>query len=64
MIDLDRCPVCDTPASRAPCVFAMNCSYEGKPFSNRVVRCSCRHAFLNPRPSWEEILSFYDHDYP
>jgi len=64
MHEVIRCPVCDEPASSAACVFtATPRTFAGKPFSIRLVRCRCTHVFLNPSPSWEELLDFYDDDY-
>jgi SAM-dependent methyltransferase len=63
MHELSSCPACDAPTSGATVCFTAARTYEGKPYSSRVVRCRCGHCFLNPSPDGGELLSFYDDDY-
>ncbi len=49
--------------SGAIACFTADRTYEGIPYTSRVVRCPCGHCFLNPSPDGGELLSFYDDDY-
>lgn len=63
MHELSGCPVCDAPTLGATPCFTADRTYERKRYPSRVVRCGCGHCFLNPRPDYAELLSFYDDDY-
>jgi 2-polyprenyl-3-methyl-5-hydroxy-6-metoxy-1,4-benzoquinol methylase len=63
MVHLRHCPACGAPSSDATCVLASGRSYEGRPFTSRIFRCRCGHGFLNPQPTFVELIAFYDDDY-
>ena len=64
MINLPTCPACGSPASDAREIIRKDvCHGDGPPLSTRVVKCGCGHAFINPQPTSEELLPFYEMDY-
>jgi 2-polyprenyl-3-methyl-5-hydroxy-6-metoxy-1,4-benzoquinol methylase len=64
MIDLPTCPVCGSSASGSREIIRKDVYHGDRPrLSTRVVECGCGHAFINPQPTSEELLPFYQTDY-
>jgi 2-polyprenyl-3-methyl-5-hydroxy-6-metoxy-1,4-benzoquinol methylase len=63
VIELAECPACGSPAEGLASVFRSERSIVGTRFPSRIVRCGCRHHFLNPQPTWDEVESIYDTRY-
>ena len=64
MIQQFNCPACGDPARSASPLRWIDCRHDGDAAPLVcLVECPCGHVFINPQPSWEELVPFYGLDY-
>jgi hypothetical protein len=64
MIDLLGCPACGAPAAHAREIIRKDVQHGGgPPLTERVIVCSCGHAFITPQPTRAELAPFYQMNY-
>lgn len=59
--ELNECPVCNSSDFQP--FFSGKCTRKADGKEWPVVLCSCGHAFMNPRPSRDELAYYYDDTY-
>jgi 2-polyprenyl-3-methyl-5-hydroxy-6-metoxy-1,4-benzoquinol methylase len=64
MTDVATCPICGEPATAARVLRRTECRHaRNGTLSVRLVECICKHVFIHPQPSSQELAPFYQSDY-
>jgi len=61
MIYLERCPVCSEPTDNTKKLLEQTSNMNQVSLDIQLVECiSCKHVFLNPQPTWEDLEDHYE----